>query len=289
MSEIQKFKDKYLVLSPSSKKSYTATSNKYLRLACQHGPDFIDDLDLKPTTKRFVMTSILHALAQLSKPPSEELFKKYTEKYLEVCAHLNSLPSNSAEAPILYKDLKPKRDFSKLNERQKLICLLYTRHLPRRVQDYQLLRVWKSKNQPPIQYERENANWYIPAENKFIFNKYKTYKTHGQQIVNVDQQLSTQLKKYIIQNKLKNAERIFNLTQPQFTKTVQRIFGVSVNSIRHACVNAYYEKHPDASDDSIKAFADALGHKVTTSLSYRTNTKKVDSSDESQFVEELRE
>jgi len=109
---------------------------------------------------------------------------------------------------------------------------------PRRSLDYCSMKI---KN---INKDEDN---YI-NKNKFVFNKYKTAKTYGQQDLEIPQQLKNILNRWIAINDGEYLLRDKNGNQMTSTKLNQymnRIFGgkkIAVNSMRHTYLTDKYKK-----------------------------------------------
>ena len=74
-----------------------------------------------------------------------------------------------------------------------LILSLYTLTPPRRNQDYQYMMVVKKSKD----MNDDKVNYVILDESKFVFNKYKTFKTYGQQVFDVPSELMNIIKLYL--------------------------------------------------------------------------------------------
>lgn len=72
-----------------------------------------------------------------------------------------------------------------------LVCL-YTRIPPRRNQDYVFMKI---VDELPDE-EEENANYYVTSTKQMVFNKYKTKKHYGQQVIDVPDDLVEDLTLY---------------------------------------------------------------------------------------------
>ena len=109
---------------------------------------------------------------------------------------------------------------------------------PRRSLDYCSMKI---KN---INKDEDN---YI-NKNKFVFNRYKTAKTYGQQDLEIPQQLKNILNRWIAINDGEYLLRDKNGNQMTSTKLNQymnRIFGgkkIAVNSMRHTYLTDKYKK-----------------------------------------------
>jgi hypothetical protein len=118
-----------------------------------------------------------------------------------------------------------------------------------------------------------DVNYYDMATQRFIFNKYKTVKTFGEQVFDVPEDLQATLKLFIEHHPLnKGKVKEFKLLVKQdgtplntvnsITRILNRIFGKKIGSsmLRHAFVST---KFGGALAD-MKSDADKMAHSVAT-------------------------
>lgn len=123
---------------------------------------------------------------------------------------------------------------------------------PRRSLDYCSMKI---KN---INKDEDN---YI-NKNKFVFNKYKTAKTYGQQELEIPQQLKNILNRWIAINDGEYLLRDKNGNQMTSTKLNQymnRIFGgkkIAVNSMRHTYLTDKYKQTSEENKKLAKDMAE---------------------------------
>lgn len=155
-----------------------------------------------------------------------------------------------------------------------LILSLYTEIQPRRNQDYLnmfVVKKWKD--------DMDNTHNYLDlATNQFIFNKYKTQKTYGQQKVSIPIPLMSIIMTYLKfhplnkGNKTKLSEYSF-LVFPDgkpltalnsITRILNRIFGKNVGSsmLRHSFLSSKYDI------DGMSADSKAMAHSVEEQRKY---------------------
>ena len=135
--------------------------------------------------------------------------------------------------------------------------------VPRRSLDYCSMKI---RN---INKDEDN---YI-NKNKFIFNRYKTAKTYGQQELEIPQQLKNILNRWIAINDGEYLLRDKNGNQMTSTKLNQymnRIFGgkkIAVNSMRHTYLT---DKYKQTSEESKKLAKDmeSMGSSENMSINY---------------------
>lgn len=159
-----------------------------------------------------------------------------------------------------------------------IVLSLYTDIPPRRNQDFldmYVVKKWSADSNEPAK------NYYDLATNKFIFNRYKTARTYGQQLVDVpnteevplQQTLATFFKHHpLAKGKTKEFKLLVksdgtNLnTVNAITRILNRVFGKKIGSsmLRHAYLSSKYgnttaEMEKDAED---------MGHSVNVQREY---------------------
>ncbi len=148
---------------------------------------------------------------------------------------------------------------------QYVILSLYTDVPPRRNQDYIDMFVVKKLGKDA----ENNRNYYDMATHKFVFNKYKTAKKYGQQIVDVPPELQAVINTYFKFHPLAKAkQKEFRFlvkadgsplnTINSITRMLNKIFGKKVGSsmLRHIFISSKY-------GDKIKELqevAEDMGH-----------------------------
>ena len=132
---------------------------------------------------------------------------------------------------------------------------------PRRSLDYSEMKI---RN-----YDVKIDNYY--KANKFYFNKYKTVKTYGMQILDVPKQLNNVLKKWIKINA--NDYMLYSsnnnkISCPQITRILNKVFGrkISTSMLRHIYLTDVYKNVPQLS--KMEILADEMGHSVSTAMEY---------------------
>jgi len=153
-----------------------------------------------------------------------------------------------------------------------MVLSLYTLIPPRRNQDYQYMLVAKKS----ADAKEEDVNYLILDEGKMIFNKYKTAKTHGQQVFDVPAELMTIVKMYLKHSPLysaKGKKPVYFLVNYHgepilavngITRILNRIFGKNVGAtmLRHIYLSYKY----DISE--MKEDAEAMGHSLDLQRQY---------------------
>ena len=130
---------------------------------------------------------------------------------------------------------------------------------PRRSLDYSEM---KKRN-----YDVKTDNFY--KGNKFFFNKYKTVKTYGIQILEVPKELKTIIKKWI---KINTNDYIIyfsngnKISCPQITRILNKVFGknTSTSMLRHIYLTNVYEDILQI--NKMENLANEMGHSVITAM-----------------------
>lgn len=152
-----------------------------------------------------------------------------------------------------------------ISELQKFFILVFLGGFyfpPRRSQDYTELKI---KN-----FEKNTDN-YI-SKGFMYFNVYKTFKTYGEQKVEIPSHIDKMIKKYIKHIENVNEYFFFNpktnnkFTSPNITIMINSIFEkkVSTNLLRHMYLSEKYKDLPHIKD--MEATSTQMGHSVITCL-----------------------
>lgn len=133
-----------------------------------------------------------------------------------------------------------------------MVLCLYTRFSPRRNQDYQFMKIVKS----PAQAEKlgKEFNYFVLDTKQFIFNKYKTANSHGEQVFDVPQDLVDAIMLYLKAHPLKPTMKspfqflVLNDGTPlpsvnSITRILNKIFGRNVGTtmLRHIYLSNKYD------------------------------------------------
>ena len=132
---------------------------------------------------------------------------------------------------------------------------------PRRSLDYSEMKI---RN-----YDVKIDNYY--KANKFYFNKYKTVKTYGMQILDVPKELNNVLKKWIKINT--NDYMLYSsnnnkISCPQITRILNKVFGkkISTSMLRHIYLTDVYKDVPQI--NKMENLANEMAHSVSTAMEY---------------------
>lgn len=178
---------------------------------------------------------------------------------------------------------------------QKAIFSVYTLQPPRRLEDFAAMKITTETD--PQKLRNKNNNYLIIDHNdnpsQFIYNKYKTYKTFGQQVIDINKDLADILKQYIKTYKLKENNYLFGLStdpskrqsESNFSKLVSGIFTKlykSSISITNKWVRVSFATYLNTLNLTIKQrkdYAYKMGHSLTTNMQYGKNMINIDDID----------
>ncbi len=145
-----------------------------------------------------------------------------------------------------------------------MVLSLYTKFAPRRNQDYQYMKVVKTEKEA----KNEEFNYYVTSTHKFIFNKYKTAKTHGNQIFDVPDDLVRIINMYLSRHP--NPKGMFLVTWTglplpsanAITRILNRVFGKNVGAtmLRHIYLSSKYDVKEMDEDSEKMAHSSGLRH-----------------------------
>lgn len=155
-----------------------------------------------------------------------------------------------------------------------LLLSLYTLVPPRRNLDYLqmfVVKKWDNSMSKDINY-LDFAGTTNPT--RFIFNVYKTAKTHGEQIVEIPKELVSPIQIYLKHNKAKTTKTPYSFLVKQngskltvsnsVTRLLNKIFGKRVGSsmLRHIYLSSKYDLSAMEKD------ATAMGHTIEAQRTY---------------------
>ena len=131
-----------------------------------------------------------------------------------------------------------------------MVLSLYTKFSPRRNQDYQFMKIVKT----PKQAEDKDSNYFVLDTKQFIFNKYKTATSHGEQVFDVPQDLVDAILLYCKAHPLKPTMKspfqflVLHDGSPlpsvnSITRILNKIFGKNVGTtmLRHIYLSHKYD------------------------------------------------
>ena len=162
---------------------------------------------------------------------------------------------------------------------ERLIILLYTYIPPRRREDYYLM--YYSNKTYDEMFKKDKTKNYITSDRWFIFNKYKTDSTYGQQKFECPNEIYQQiinltyLDKEDNEQHYKDGDRLFfNITNPNtFSNYVSNIFEnhagkhVTITVMRISFITDYYSNGLKTLNERI-TLAKQMAHSVDEQLQY---------------------
>ena len=178
---------------------------------------------------------------------------------------------------------------------QKAIFSVYTLQPPRRLEDFAAMKITTEND--PQQLRNKNNNYIIIDDNnnpsQFIYNRYKTIKTFGQQVIDINKDLGDILKQYIKSYKLKENNYLFGLStnankrqsESNFSKLVSSIFtklyksSVSITNRWIRISFATYLNTLNLTINQRKEYASKMAHSFNTNLQYGKTMINVDDID----------
>jgi len=283
LDEIYEIKKKYLAsLSPPKKIKKQSTIQQFARVMniykFMNGDDkskcnnldwledtssilkFIDERYKTIASRNTHISSIASILFGLPRYNDEYMFysnlaTNNTKKIKEATG--NNLLTAAEEKNMVNWSLI-KQTFSSIkNIRDKALVALYVLIPPRRL-DYGLMKVGNGDN--------INFNYYTSGT--MIFNKYKTDKTYGKQVIKIPIELKTIIDSYISEYKLKDGDLLFSSKNGEpyknFTPFINKVFktyvgkNISVNVLRHSFISDYLKTTRSVND--MKNIANLMAH-----------------------------
>ena len=165
------------------------------------------------------------------------------------------------------------------NIKDKLIYSLYTL-FPARREEWRFSKITtetdKEKLKDPV-----NNYLILSKPKRVIFNDYKTYKTYGQQDIEItDNDLNDIIDEYIIRNNLKNNDYLFSLerdkreviSQSNFSKLISKVFNkiynipITIRFLRISWVSNLLKRNPTIKQREI--LAALMGHSIEEQSKY---------------------
>jgi hypothetical protein len=254
---------------------------------------------LKPNSQRTYLISIVSTLKGLK--GFEKEFKIYYNKMMELNNELkvNNTKSETQEANWIsqeevlkiYHNLADKvlpllklKVNKKINEKEWddildfVVLSLYVLQQPRRLKDYQLMKVIKSTKDLTEDYK--DFNYYLPTNNKFLFYNFKTSHTYQLQEIDVSDELQNILLQYLKIHPLRKDKNFFLLVNIKgeelkqvnsITRILNKIFNkkISVSMLR----NIYLTDKFKTPMEELKETATNMG---TSSSTISNNYIKMD-------------
>ena len=154
-----------------------------------------------------------------------------------------------------------------LNKETNDILLNLIKYLPpRRAQDYALLKVKYGYYIP-----NDNFNYYMIDLNLLVYNKYKTSKYYGQQIINLNTVDDNILKYSKIRDILKNYCSELDdekfIIKSKYINYELKKYDYTLTQLRHSYINYIYKNNFNY--NLLKLISGYMGHNINTQLIYR--------------------
>jgi len=243
--------------------------------------DFIMKKSKNANTRHFYL-SCIKSILQYRKG-YEKAFEAYAKAwsdienpYLQRVGENVLLPHEKdiVEWADLTRDVK--RALPNVSPRDAVISSLYTMFPPRRA-DYAIMKISENgaKTDPRYNYLIVSDKGDVEA---FVFNKFKTAKTFGQQVFPIKGKLAHILEEYITEMEKGEGDFLFTtsegkpLKRGSFIKLIpivfERITGtqMSINDLRKSCVSYYLNKK--ISMNKRRELGDKMAHSINTQLIY---------------------
>lgn len=263
----------------STVKIYDFLLKKYAHLKIQEPREAMKQLEkattpsgrqLSPSYIKGILSSIIWKIRQ------EDPENPILEEYRYIIAHIRGQLEREARGhkkisgyiPPWEEIIKIREDeLKKGNMKNHLILSLYTYNPPRRILDYVMLKIAKD----PAYTQDERYNYYVLSKKIFIFNVYKTAKTHKQQIIEVPKVLSDIIYNYIKSNhEISNGDLLLGFhSYLQLNYVLKKLLGCGVDNVRHSYTNYAYKEFNIPTNEYMSDLAYKMGHNVETNLLYR--------------------
>jgi len=230
---------------------------------------------------KIVISAILWKLRQETDVDNWDIMKKY-KNYINAMCEITEKKEldhklNAKDIP-LWEDIIKIRHQLLVDKKLKvhLLLSLYTYIPPRRLKDYHLMKIVKSKDA----IKELDFNYYIIGTNTLVFNNYKTKKSFSQQTVEIPNDLKAILMNYISCYKLPNGYRLFDYnTYHPLHFMLRSAIGTGIDNLRHSYINNMYKNFSIPENNLMEQTALAMGHSLQTHLRYRkyNDTDKIKS------------
>ena len=251
--------------------------------------DYIDNLDElikiiedkyeNLQSRKAYISAYLTLISYLSKTKKEN-YEKLREKFEEINNAIYGIRgenerSDNEELIDSFEEYNILENANKLKIEDEIIYLFYTLQPPRRIEDVYLITITNKNNNT-----EDNIN-YIIVDNdnnplEIIYNKYKTNKIYGRQIITLTNKiLKDKIREYIYLNNLKEGDKLFRKfnNSASFGVAIKRIFSkvydkkITLNNIRHSYIT--WELRELRSVNYLKNLAMMMGHSSEEQQLYR--------------------
>lgn len=241
--------------------------------------------DLKKNTKESYLGSIITILKLLPKKTYEPSLNKYKNRLEILRGEIKEEPKSTSETITKEKLDKLKEEYMEGSRAitgktigkkdynliiHNLLLSLYTDIPPRRNQDFLFMKITDDYDK---EADKNDFNWYDKKNKRFIFNKYKTAKSYGEQVIDIkkNKSLLSALKIYLKYRKQNENWLLVKWSGENYkqvndiTRELHKVFGEKVGStkLRHLYVS---DKYGEINKEQ-QADAKAMGHSVSTQQS----------------------
>lgn len=254
-------------------RNYEKISKKLTDDEMKDADKIINTFDkLKPNTLRTYILSVMRVL-DLDEEEMDKLGKAYVKITREI---EDKRISKKIDVPdidfkrklrMINDKINDTRSESKLEQllQDKLIILIHSEIPVRRAMDWYDMEIVPEKTKEILDDKEMEGNYYNMRD--FIFKKYKTAKTHGTQVVKPTKRIKRtatmlldirgdDIGDYLFMNRSGN-----KFTNPSWNKTLQRVLGVSTNTLR----KVYIKQNVDT--EAVRKameLAESMGHTIET-------------------------
>ena len=137
----------------------------------------------------------------------------------------------------------------------------------------------KNKIHTHVQPSDGSDNYYVRRNETsfFVFNKYKTEKTYGRQIIELNHELHNVMSQYINKEGLKNGDKLFNFPQNTLARKLRNIFEskinkcISVSLLRHIYISYMYDGNNLKTVLDKYVLGQKMGHSIEMQSFYNKN------------------
>jgi len=230
-------------------------------------------------SRKAYISSYLTLISYLPKT-KKEVYEKIREKFEEINNAIYGIRGENERADNeemidSFEEEDILKNMKKLKMEEEIIYIFYTLQPPRRSEDVYLITIKKDSENLD-----NNTNYIIVDSNnnpiELIYNKYKTNKIYGKQIITMTNNiLKNKIREYIYINNLKEGDKFFRkFSSPHsFGVAIRRIFSkiydkkITLNNIRHSYIT--WEMRVMRSVNYLSNLAMMMGHSVEEQQLYK--------------------
>ena len=230
-------------------------------------------------SRKAYISSYLTLISYLPKTKKEG-YEKIREKFEEINNAIYGIRGENERADNeemidSFEEEDILKNMEGLKTEEEIIYIFYTLQPPRRSEDVYLITI--KNNSENLD---NNSNYIIVDSNnnpeELIYNKYKTNKIYGRQIITLTNKiLKNKIREYIYINNLKEGDKLFRkFSSPQsFGVAIKRIFSkiydkkITLNNIRHSYIT--WEMREMRSVNYLSNLAMMMGHSAEEQQLYK--------------------